>query len=436
MNLPQIELIPLRPAVCFDAPLTLDVLVRILPGVPGRPVQRPAINLGLVLDRSGSMAQGNKIQFAREAAICAVGQLLPTDRVSVTIFDEVVEAIVPNTPATDKAAVVHLLQDIQPRGSTALHAAWVEGARQVSRGRIPGGLNRVLLLSDGLANVGQTEPAAIAADVQAWARRGVSTTTMGVGRDYNEDLLQAMAAGGDGNYYYIESPGQLLDIFQTELQGLMATVGHKVSLGVEPQNGVTVAEVLNDLDRTEFGRLKLSNLIAGMPVEVLVRLNVPPLRPTAESSKFRRLDDGTFAPRVLSLGRVAEVCKFRLAWDAPGSRERQTLSAALALPSVPVQDWNALAPNAEVHERVALLRVARLKLQATRHLESGDREAAGRCVREAKDLLGTLAPSALTEQEAQAIAALEASLASDDRTLFTKQAKYQHYERTHTRPIT
>jgi Ca-activated chloride channel family protein len=411
MNLPQIELIPLRPAVCSDASLTLDVLVRIRPGVPGRPVERPAINLGLVLDRSGSMASGNKLPFAREAAICAVEQLLPTDRVSVTIFDDVVETIVPNIPATDKAAIVHLLRDVQPRGSTALHAAWEEGARQVSRYPIRGGLNRVLLLSDGMANVGQTDPKAITADVKVRARRGVSTTTMGVGRDYNEDLLQAMAAGGDGNYYYIESPGQLSDIFQTELHGLMATVGHKVSLGIEPQSGVTVAEVLNDLEPTEFGRLKLTNLIAGMPIEVLVRLNVPPLKQTAE------------------------LCRFRLAWDAPGSHQRQTLVVTLRLPSVPSEDWVALAPNAEVHERVTLLRVARLKLQATRHLERGDREAAGRCVREASQLLASLAPSTLTEQEAQALAVLGASLESDDETVFLKQAKFQHYCRTHTRSL-
>jgi Ca-activated chloride channel family protein len=215
-------------------------------------VQRPAIYLGLVLDRSGSMAGLNKIHFAREAAIYAVEQLLPTDRVSVTIFDNVVQTIVPNTPAMDKVSMVRLLRDVQPGGATALHPAWAEGANQVNRFPLRGGLNRVLLLSDGLANVGLTEPDAIATDVKQRARSGVSTSTMGVGKDYNEDLLQAMATSVDGNYYYIESPRQLVDIFQTELQGLTATVGHRTSLGIVPQNGVTVAEVLNDLDRTEF----------------------------------------------------------------------------------------------------------------------------------------------------------------------------------------
>src|SRR5262249_19875682 len=158
------------------------------------------------------------------------------------------------------------------------------------------------------ANVGETNPDAIATDVNRLARQGVSTTTMGLGDDYNEDLLEAMAQSGDGNYYYIESPKQLADIFQTELQGLMATFGNKVSLGVHPQGDVTVADVLNDLDRLPTGRLKLPNLIAGMPVLVLVRLSVPPM--TGER----------------------ELCRFRLAWDAPKEAGRQKVVSALRLP--------------------------------------------------------------------------------------------------------
>jgi Ca-activated chloride channel family protein len=410
MNVPKIDLIPLRHAVCSDAPLTLDVLVRIVPAAPGHCVQRPAINLGLVLDRSGSMAGLNKIQYAREAAIYAVEQLLSADRVSVTIFDDVVQTIVPNTPATDPATVVRLLRDVHPRGSTALHPGWSEGANQVGRFLLPGGLNRVLLLSDGLANVGLTQPDAIATDVKRRSSSGVSTSTMGVGKDYNEDLLQAMAASGDGNYYFIDSPRQLADVFQTELRGLTAAVGQRASLGIEPLNGVTVAEVLNDFDRNDSGRLKLPNLIAGLPIKVLVRLHVPPM------------------------ARRAELCRFRLAWDAPGGHERQTLYSALSLPAVPAVQWQALPANAEVHERATLLVVARLKIQATRQLDRGDGEAARLCVEGAKELLGTLPPSAQTEQEARALAALEESLERGDQILFAKQAKYQHYWCTKDRP--
>jgi Ca-activated chloride channel family protein len=409
--MPRIELIPLRPAVCSDAPLTLDVLVRILPAALDRSVQRPAINLGLVLDRSGSMAAEKKMQYARQAAMGAVQQLLPTDRVSVTTFDDVVETLVPSTTATDKAAILHLLRGIEPRGSTALHAGWVEGARQVSRHLLRGGLNRVLLLSDGLANVGQSQPGVIAVDALKWAQRGVSTSTIGVGHDYHEDLLRSMAVSGDGNYYHLESPSQLVDLFERELKGLSTTVGHKVSLGFEPKPGVSVAEVLNDLDYTEFGRLKLPNLIAGVPIEVLVRLNIAPVE------------------------RWAELCAFRLAWETPASQGRQTRRDVLALPSVPLREWKELPCNPEVHERVTLLLLARLKLQATRLLEQGNAEGARGCVQEARQMLSTLPLSTRTEQETQAIAELESSLEGEDWILFAKRAKYQHYWQTTSRPV-
>src|SRR5437763_946535 len=287
MSATVLELIPLRPAVRTDAPVTLDLLLRIVPPTLAGTPRRPPLNLGLVLDHSGSMAGSRKIDYARQAAVYAIQQLLPEDRVSITIFDDTVKTLAPSALVRDKQHLIDLINRVQPAGSTALHAGWQAGARQVQSLPVPGGLNRVLLLTDGLANVGETNPDNIATDVKRLAGQGVSTTTMGVGNDYNEDLLEAMSRSGDGNYYYIESPRQLGDIFQTELLGLMATVGHHVLLGVEPQAGTRVADVLNDLDRDAGGRLMLPNLIVGMPVEVVLRLQVPPQRETVDLCGFR-----------------------------------------------------------------------------------------------------------------------------------------------------
>ena len=148
------------------------------------------------------------MNYAREAAIFAIEQLLPTDRVSITIFDTKVETLAPNAPAVDKGRLVALVREIEPRGSTALHDGWQEGGTQVRQNLVAGGLNRVLLLSDGIANVGLCEPDALATAASRLAAEGVSTTTLGLGDDYNEDLLEAMAQSGDGNYYYVEHPSQ------------------------------------------------------------------------------------------------------------------------------------------------------------------------------------------------------------------------------------
>jgi Ca-activated chloride channel family protein len=171
-----------------------------------------------------------------------------------------VEVLVPGIPVNYKNEIQKKIATIEPRGWTNLHSGWLEGSLQVSQHLQPQQLNRVLLLSDGLANAEETNPNTIAHHVQGLAQRGVSTTTLGLGEDYNEDLMELMAQSGDGNYYFIESPEQLNAIFQAELQGIMATIGQKVSLGIRPGANVVLLDVFNDLDKTEFGRYKLSNL--------------------------------------------------------------------------------------------------------------------------------------------------------------------------------
>jgi Ca-activated chloride channel homolog len=368
------------------------------------------LNLALVLDHSGSMAAGRKMAHAREAAAFAVQQLLPSDRLSVTIFDDAVETIVPSAPVRDKTDILRRIEGIQPDGSTALFAGWKEGGEQARRHRLDNGLNRVLLLSDGLANVGLTDPGAIVAEVKALAGRGVGTTTLGVGVDYNEDLMEAMARGGDGNYYFIESPRQLSDIFQTELLGLMATVGQKVSLGVEPQHGVRVADVLNDFDPTSSGRLMLPNLIVGVPVGVLLRLNVPPL------------------------GRASELVQLRLAWDEPRHTGRQALRILLSLPTVPLARWEALPADPVVQEHVALLMAARAKQEAARALERGDIGTTMAMVAQSRLLASSVLSSPQTKKELEDIAAIEASLQRGDVGTFNKLAKFQRWLRGRSRP--
>jgi Ca-activated chloride channel family protein len=411
-NKPQIALIADRAAVCSDAATELTLLVRVTPPQPEKPVERPLLNLGLVLDRSGSMS-GEKLLMARQTATYAVQQLQPDDRVSVTIYDDEVETIVPSTPATNKAVICARIESVQCGGSTALHAGWVEGGVQVSRYLDKERLNRVLLLTDGLANVGETNADRIASDVRGLAQRGVSTSALGIGEDYDEDLILAVANSGDGNYYYAETVSQLPAIFGAELQGLMATFGHKVSLGLEPQNGVEVREVMNELEQTSTGRWMLSNLITGDSREMLVRLTVP------------------------AQARECDLLFVRLAWDDAQTGARRTQRAAFSLPVVTAAERARLAENDEVRERVAIMDAAARRKRAIAFLEAGDIAAAKAAVRATDDFvvaeLAAMPASALLAEEHELTEQLATSLEQERHAHAAKAAKFHSYRRHRSR---
>lgn len=410
MTLPKLSVTPLRPAVRSDLPTTLDVLLTITPPPADTSAARPPLNLALVLDRSGSMGERNKMTFAREAAVFAVRELKATDRVSVVAFDDKIEVVVANAPAADAEAVVRKINGIHPRGSTALHGGWQEGARQVQSHRPSEGVNRVLLLSDGLANVGEARPDVIATEVHAFAAAGVSTSTLGVGDDYNENLMEAVARSGDGNYYYVESPAQLPNIFRAELQGLSATAGVDVTLALEPLAGVTVADVLTECAKTPDGHLRLPNLIAGVPVRVVVRLNVPAM--TGEH----------------------DLLHFRLDWHAPKDDIRQTADARLVLPAVPGAVWDGLAENAEVAEQALLLVVARQKQEAARAVEEGDVGRAKALNAGNMDLLRAAPASPMIAQTICEQELIDDDLDAGEMTKFKKRAREQAYRRHTSKP--
>jgi Ca-activated chloride channel family protein len=400
--LPTVELMPLHGAIVTQQPMTLDVLVRITPPAVTLKADRVPLNLSLVIDRSGSM-QGQKMHYAREAARFAVENLLPCDRISIVLFDDRIETLVPSTLATDKNALLEKLRHVHSRGSTALHAGWVESGVQVSQYLNPAQLNRVIVLSDGLANVGETRPDAIASDVHGLAQRGVSTTTLGIGDDYSEDLLAAMARSGDGNFFHIESAEQLPTIFETELSGLAATLGQRVSLGVKPGNGVTVMDVLNDFDQTDTRRYKLPNLMVGSPIQVVVRLQVP------------------------ALSQNSELMQVRLAWDDAEQPGRQVLQAGLELPLVSAEQFSDFPANESVQEQVALLMAARARREAIQFSDRGDFASARQSLTDARMAMASMAPSAMLMEEQAVLEDLEADYQSGNVTSARKKAFSQSF---------
>lgn len=402
--MPQIQLVPLRPVVTTDQPSTLDVLVKIITPLPDNLPERSPLNLGLVIDRSGSMS-GQKMDYARRAACFAVEQLLPSDRISVTIFDDRVDCPIPSTLVQDKATIMRTITNIQARGSTALHEGWVQAGMQVSQHLNPAHLNRVILLSDGLANVGETNPDAIANHVHGLAQRGVSTTTLGVGEDYDEDLLEAMSRSGGGNFYHIQEIEQLTSIFNAELQGLMATCGNTVSLGLEPHPDVVVVDVLNNLERTPYGRYQLPNLVMGNTTHVVVRLKVPPLV------------------------KAANLCQFRLAWNQPQQSQRQVLKVALNLPGIGSGQLSDFPVNEEVQQWVTLLMAARARQEAIRQIDQGNYDQAMDVLSCARVEAAACAPTPMMAEEVELLSQLESDLHHREYKKTRKQALYQSHNR-------
>jgi Ca-activated chloride channel family protein len=205
--------------------------------------QRPAVNVCLAIDRSGSMA-GEKIASAREGAIAALRRLHGSDIVSVVAYDDVVQVLVPATPASDRAAIAAGIRRLQPGGSTALFAGVVKCAAEVRKSLDRDRVNRIILLSDGMANVGPSSPAELGALGGQLMEEGISVTTVGLGTGYNEDLMSELALRSDGGHVFVEQAAQLARFLDEELAAATAVVARAVEVQIRCGHGVRPLRVL------------------------------------------------------------------------------------------------------------------------------------------------------------------------------------------------
>jgi Ca-activated chloride channel homolog len=255
------------------------VLVELEAPAAARKPGREPVNLAFVLDRSGSMS-GAKLELAKRAIETAVDGLLPTDRFAIVCYDDRIDVVVEGTNASREAKTnaVERLRGIDARGSTDLGGGFLRGAEQVALG-ISGALgagtiNRVLLLTDGLANQGITDPAELSRHAAALRARGVTTTTFGVGEDFDESLLQSMADAGGGHFYFIGSAAQIQDLIASEVGELLQVVARDVALVVTAPDGLE-PRTLSPYGVERRGsrhHVLLGDLVAEQRVEVVLRL--------------------------------------------------------------------------------------------------------------------------------------------------------------------
>ena len=355
MEYPKVEFFTTHPKLEAGREQTVDVLIRITPPALSLDPSsrswkgRPDLNLSIVLDRSGSM-EGEKMVRAREAAMFCVDQMLPTDRLSVVTFDDHIEVLFPSEPVTNKQSMKDLISRVAARGSTALHEAWVRGGLTVSERMLDQGINRVVLITDGLANVGITNTDEIVTQAMGLYQRGVSTSTIGIGSDFNEDLLMPMAQSGGGNAWHVVEPDDMQRIFQVELEGLIAQFAHTVSLSLIPADGVRVVDLLNDFDLTETGRYRLPNLQAGSPLNILVQLKVG-----AEA-----------------VGTQMCLLDLRLGFTPQDAKNAEVLKQAHTVEFATRAELERSDMNEEVIKAVQFLMNARARNEAMKRMDRGD----------------------------------------------------------------
>lgn len=272
---PTIELMTEKAKLVKGGRQNVDLLIRITPPEPDAAGgKRPKLNIGIALDRSGSMG-GPKMDHAREAAKYCVDQLLSSDNFSAVIFDDQVDVLFTNQPVSDREMLKRGIERIHARNSTALHEGWVKAGLQVSERLDTEAINRVLLITDGQANVGETNIDRIVSQAGELAKKGITTTTIGIGSDFNEDLLMPMAEAGRGNAWHVREPQDTVAIFETELHGLVRQFGRGVRLSLRCADGVRVVDLLNDFEKDRSGGYILPDLLSGSPLNVVVRLDVP-----------------------------------------------------------------------------------------------------------------------------------------------------------------
>ncbi|MCP4174075.1 MAG: VWA domain-containing protein [Fuerstiella sp.] len=210
--------------------------------------RRAGVNLAIVMDKSGSM-QGEKIKRAREAAIDAIKLLSPDDIVSIITYDSTVNVLVPSTKLTDKQAVITAINGIASGGNTALFAGVSKGAAEVRKFLDRERVNRVILLSDGLANVGPSSPGELGSLGKSLIKENISVSTLGLGLGYNEDLMVQLAGASGGNHLFIEDASELVDIFRREFDDVLSVVAQEVDVRISIPKGIRPVRVLgNDAD--------------------------------------------------------------------------------------------------------------------------------------------------------------------------------------------
>lgn len=201
------------------------------------------LNLALVIDKSGSMAESDKMTRVKESLRTFVGKLRPDDIVSIVVFDTEAHVLCPASRIGDGYGLQRAIDNIQPNGSTNLHGGLILGYREALKNFRKDATNRVILLTDGIANVGTVEPSKIAAESSEFNGQGLDLSTIGVGLNLNNDLLRTLATSGRGLYHFVSDYQDIEKVFNKEVQSLISQVAKRVELSVDYDPNLEVEKI-------------------------------------------------------------------------------------------------------------------------------------------------------------------------------------------------
>ena len=261
---------------------SLDVLLRLRAHVEEVGRTRTPLAVSFVIDRSGSM-NGNKLVEAKRCALDLLNRLQDSDQVSVIIYDDTVEVLLETMSAQIAKTLLPIrLEEVEPRGMTNLHGGWLSGAQSLAplvssmASRESNVMGRVILLSDGQANEGITSVETICAHVRELASAGVTTSTVGIGFGFNEELMTAIATAGQGNSWYGQRAQDLAESFDAEMGFLTSLVWQDVRVHLQTPLLAHMGQikVRNDYVKNAGGQYCLPSIAAGSEVWMAISLSM------------------------------------------------------------------------------------------------------------------------------------------------------------------
>lgn len=255
---------------------TIQIQV-IAPDAPAIRTDRPRLNLALVIDRSGSMSEARKLDFVKTAAHQLVDMMGADDLLSIVTYGQEVQVPLPSRiVGHDREELHRIISGLYPGGSTFLSGGLEEGFRQAKAGKRRGTVNRILLLSDGLANVGVIHRGALRERAGDMADKGVSVSTFGVGNDFDEELMTMVAGGGGGNYRYLGDPERIVAALESEFHTASRTAASEVEIIIRLKRECRFGSVLGREWRRDGDAyiIRLGDLSAGERRTVFAKVNV------------------------------------------------------------------------------------------------------------------------------------------------------------------